>query len=120
MILLLHPTNYLLLRSSLGQVGESLATLELGILNDTSIGVAGEVASPLNKGGSLKLAAGDWVETNGGEDAGVGQLGLRRDDRVGDVVVDGRVLLLLDLEHGVVLEGPLDDVGVGGGALAWC
>lgn len=59
------------------------------------------------------LAGGDGVGSDGADNGGVAQSGLRRDDAVGDVVVDARVLLLLDLEDGTILEGPLDDVGVG-------
>lgn len=97
----------------------------------TGVGVAREVAGPLDEGAVLEVARGDGEEADGADDAGVGQLGLGGDDGVGDVVVDGlrgecqlgasregerlsthAVLLLLDLEDGAVLEGPPDDVGL--------
>lgn len=78
----------LLLRSYLGQVGESLTTLELSILYDTSVCIAGEVASPLHKRAALGLARRDRVEADSADDAGVAELRLGRDDRVGDVVVN--------------------------------
>jgi hypothetical protein len=55
----------------------------------TSIGIAREVASVLDEGGTLKVTAGDGVAADGGDDGGVGQGGLGADDGVGDVVVDG-------------------------------
>jgi hypothetical protein len=54
----------------------------------TGIGIAGEVASVLDEGGALEVAAGDGVAADGAEDGGVGQGGLGGDDGVGDVVVD--------------------------------
>jgi hypothetical protein len=54
----------------------------------TGIGIRGEVASPGDEGLALVLAGGDGVGADGGDDGGVAQLGLSRDDRVGDVVVD--------------------------------
>lgn len=110
-------SHHLLLSNSLGEVGQSLTALELGILNDTSISIAREVSAPGDKSSALVLSRSDGVGAHGADDRGVAEGGLRRDDAVGDVVVDGRVLLLLDLEDGAVLEGPLDDVGVGGRAL---
>ncbi|KAI6758247.1 hypothetical protein HG530_010487 [Fusarium avenaceum] len=107
----------LLLGNSLGKVGESLATLELGVGNDTGVSIAGEVSAPGDIGVTLVLAGGDRVGADGADDGGVAQGGLRGDDAVGDVVIDAGVLLLLDLENGAVLEGPLDDVGIGGAAL---
>lgn len=106
----------------------------------TSISIAREVAGPLDIGVVLVLARGDGEEADGAQGGRVAEVGIGGDDRVGDVVVDGlerdllmrhalagstvmndgmadRVLLLLDLEDGAVLEGPLDDVGVGRGAL---
>lgn len=144
------PPFFLHLHGGLGQVGQGVAALELGVLNDASVGIAGEVAGPLDKGAVLVLARGDGEAANGADDAGVRELGLGRDDAVRDVVVErllprgsgvlvvsqrrervrrrerigegeegrqaGRVthavLLLLDLELGAVLEGPLDDVGL--------
>lgn len=107
----------------LGQVGESLTTLELRILNDASVGIAREVASPLDESATLSLARGDWVQTNGADNAGVAELRLGRDDGVGDVVVDRlfvyssatsnaiiciclsyAVLLLLHLQNSAILE----------------
>jgi hypothetical protein len=108
----LEDASNLHLHSGLGQVSQSVAALELGILDDTSIGVAGEVASPFDEGAVLKLARGDGVAADGADDAGVRELRLGSDDAVGDVVVDGAVLLLLDLELGAVVEGPLDQVGL--------
>jgi hypothetical protein len=111
--ILFYQLHFLLLGSSLGKVGEGLTALELGVSDNTSIGVAGEVSAPGNKGLTLVLAGGDGVGADGADNGGVAQGGLRRDDAVGDVVVDAGVLLLLNLEDGTVLEGPLDDVGVG-------
>lgn len=119
-LLLDHVSCSLLLRSRLSKVAESLPPLELSILNDTSIRITREVAGPLHERGTLKVTASDGIETDGGQDAGVGELGLRGDDGVGDVVVDGGVLFLLHFEDGVVLEGPADDVRVWGGALILC
>lgn len=123
-----------LLGSDLGQVGKSLAALVLAVLNDTSIGIRGKVAGPLDKGGALELTASDGVEADGADDTAVAQGRSRGDDRVGDVVVDGllwsascgayspcrwtyRVLLLLDLEDVAILERPLDNVGIRAGTL---
>jgi len=44
---------------------------------------------------------------------------LAGDDAVCDVVVDSRVLLLLDVLYGAVFEGPADDVGFGGCAFVF-
>lgn len=114
---LLPIDRRLLLSDSLGEVSQSLTTLELGIFNDTRISIARKVSAPGDKSSALVLSRGDGVGAHSADDRGVAQGGLRRDDAVGDVVVDGRVLLLLDLEDSAVLEGPLDDVGVGGYAL---
>ena len=54
----------------------------------TGIGIRREVASPGDEGLALVLAGGDGVGADGGDDGGVAQLGLSRDDGVGDVVVD--------------------------------
>jgi hypothetical protein len=83
----------------------------------TSIGVRGEVTGPLDKGAVLVLARGDGVAADGADNGGVAQSGVGGDDRVGDVVVEGRVLLLLDLNDGAVLEVPLDNVGLLRGTL---
>lgn len=80
---------FLHLHGGLGQVGQGVATLELSVLDDTGVGVAGEVAGPLNEGAVLVLARGDSVAANGADDAGVRELGLGRDDAVRDVVVEG-------------------------------
>jgi len=42
---------------------------------------------------------------------------LTGDHAVCDVVVNSGVLLLLDVLHGAIFEGPAYDVGLGGGAL---
>jgi hypothetical protein len=39
-------TDFLLRHGGLGEVGESLAALELGVLDDIGASVAGEVAGP--------------------------------------------------------------------------
>lgn len=83
----------------------------------TSIGITGEVASPLNIGATLVLARGDGKAADGADNTGVADGGLAGDDRVGDVVVEGRVLLLLDLNDGAVVEGPADNVSLLVGAL---
>lgn len=54
----------------------------------TGIGIRREVASPGDEGLALVLAGGDGVGADGGDNGGVAQLGLSRDDGVGDVVVD--------------------------------
>ena len=56
------------------------------VLTGTSI--VGEVACPFNKGGTLAVAAGDWVALDGAQDAAVVELWLGGDDGVGDEVVD--------------------------------
>ena len=76
----------------------------------TGISITAEVACPLHKGASLQLPARDRVAAHGAQHARVRQLGLGGDDTVGDVVVDGRVLLLLDLDDRAILERPLDNV----------
>lgn len=116
-LLLQQSFDPLLLRSSLGQVGKCFTPLPACVLDYSSISIAGEVTSPLNESGTLELAAGNGVETDGGEDTRVAELRLRGDDRVSDVVADGRVLLILDLKHGIVLECPFHDIGVWGSAL---
>jgi hypothetical protein len=64
------------------------------------------------------LARRDRVAADGADDARVAQGRVGRDDRVGNVVVERRVFLLLDLNHAAVLELPLDDVRLVRGALA--
>lgn len=54
----------------------------------TSVGIGREVASPSDEGLALVLARGDGICADGRDDGGVAQLGLSRDDGVGDVVVD--------------------------------
>lgn len=121
--------------SGLGQSLETLAALELGVLDDSGISIAREVAGPLDEGGVLELAAGDCVGADSAHHRAVGELWLGGDDGVGDVVVDGlgyvsaghwkasmygsthAVFLLLDLNDSAILESPLDNVGVWGGAL---
>ena len=83
----------------------------------TGVSVRAEVASPLDESASFSLTAGDGVAADGADNRGVAKSGLGGDDRVGDVVVDGRVLLLLDLNDGAVLEVPLDNVGLVRGTL---
>lgn len=46
----------------------------------TSIGIAREVARPLNERAALEVAAGDCVAADGAEDGGVAELGLGGDD----------------------------------------
>lgn len=83
------------------------------------------------------FARGHGKAADSAENTGVGELGLRGDDAVGDVVVDGldfagqgteifrialgpiqrsrfthAVLLLLDLEDSAVLESPLDNISL--------
>lgn len=83
----------------------------------TGIGVRAEVAGPLDVGAALVLARGDGEAADGADDRGVADSGLRGDDGVGDGVVNAGVLLLLDLNNGAVVEGPLDNVGLGRGTL---
>lgn len=96
------------------------------------------MTTPLNEGAALQLTRSDGVAADGAQNTGVGQLGLSRDDAVGNVVVDGlvpcvsplyhlvcssarpmtyAVLLLLDLNDTSVLESPPDHIGVLAGAL---
>jgi len=65
----------------------------------TSIGIAREVASPLNVGATLSLAGGHGIEADGGEDGRVAQLRLGGDDAVGDVMVDGLIVVLVESPH---------------------
>lgn len=69
------------------------------------------------EGGSFQFTGSDGVASDGAQDARVGQAWLRADDAVGDVVVQGRVFLLLDVLDGTVLEGESVDVGFVGSAL---
>lgn len=83
----------------------------------TSISIAREATAPLDIRAALALSTRDRVQPDRRQHAAVRQLRLRRDDGVRDVVVDGGVLFLLDFELGAVGEGPVDDVGLLGGAL---
>lgn len=55
----------------------------------TGISISTKVGAPLDKGGVGRVSRGNWVETNGGEDGGVGDGRGGCDGTVGDVVVDG-------------------------------
>lgn len=54
----------------------------------TGISVAGEVASPLDKGASLELAGSNGIAADCGENRGIAKLGFGGNDTIGDVVVD--------------------------------
>lgn len=55
----------------------------------TQIGIARELGAPTDKGGAGKLSRGYGPETDGIDDAGVGQLGLGVDDTKGNEVLEG-------------------------------
>jgi hypothetical protein len=57
----------------------------------TSIGIAGEVASPGDEGLALVRTRGDGVCADGRDDGRVRQLRLGGDDAVGDEVVDALI-----------------------------
>lgn len=66
-----------------------LGTQKRKMMNErTGISVGGEVSGPGDEGLALVLAGGDGVCADGAHDGGVGEGGLRGDDRVGDEVVD--------------------------------
>jgi len=88
-----------------------------GVWQPTGIRVAGEEASPLDEGLALVVSGRNGEQANCAEDGRVAKTGGRGDDGVGDGVVYGRVLFLLDLENRAILEGPLHDVRVGRRAL---
>ena len=54
----------------------------------TSVGIAGEISSPLDEGATLEIARCDGVQADGREDGRVAELGLGSNNAVGDVVVD--------------------------------
>jgi hypothetical protein len=56
-----------------------------------------------HESGSFEVTRGDGEALDGGQDARVGKSGLGADDAVGDVVLQRRVLLLLDFLNGTVL-----------------
>lgn len=62
------------------------------------------------------FSTGNLITPNRAQHTRIAQMRLAGDDAVSDVVVDGGVLLLLDVLHGAVFVGPADDVGFGGGA----
>ena len=55
----------------------------------TQIGIARELGAPTDKGGTGKLSGGYLPETNGVDDARIGQLGLGVDDAECDPVLEG-------------------------------
>lgn len=83
----------------------------------TGASIAGEVGAPLDIGASSMLTSSDGVAADGAQNRRVGDFGAGGDDAVGDHVVEGRVLLLLDLIDGAVLEGPSEHIGLVVGAL---
>ena len=83
----------------------SALACQLDLAIRTGIGIAGEVASPGDEGLALVLAGGDGVGADGGDDRGVAQLRLGRDDGVGDEVVDALPsMLAFWFEIGRVLD----------------
>lgn len=56
-----------------------------------------------HESGSLQVSRSNREALDGSQDARVGESRLGADDAVGDVVLQGRVLLLLDLLNGAVL-----------------
>jgi len=101
-----------LLRYSRRKISQRLLALESRILNDPRIRIGREVPRPLHKRGALMLAGRDRKTANRRDHARVAQRRRGGNDAVSDVVIDGRVLLLLDVQHGAVLEGPLHDVSL--------
>jgi len=65
------------------------------------------------------LSTRDLKAPNRAQHTGIAQMRLTSDDAVCDVVVDSRVLFLLDVLHGAIFEGPADDVGLGAGAFVF-
>lgn len=76
-------------------------------LNNPNIGITGESGGPLYERGVLQWTRSDGIDSDGRVDRRVGESGFRCDCAVGDVVVDGRVLLLLDHDGAVVLQYPV-------------
>jgi len=74
------------------------------------IGIATEVSTPLDKRAAFELARSDRVAADGAEDTRISELRLRCDHRVGDIVINGTMFLLLYLQDGAILEGPLYNV----------
>ena len=70
----------------------------------TSISVTAERSGPLDKGGSLLGTGSNGEETDGAQRRGVGESGIGRDDREGNVVLERAVLFLLDLLDSSVLK----------------
>lgn len=57
-----------------------------------------------HESGSFKVSRGNREALDGGQDARVSESGLGADDAVGDVMLQGRVFLLLDFLNGTVLS----------------
>jgi len=69
----------------------------------TSIGITTEGTGPLDESRTLLGTGSNSEQSDGAERRGVRESGSRRDDGEGDVVLEGAVLLLLDLLDGSVL-----------------
>lgn len=82
------PSGVSFLHSHLGKVGKGLATLEFGILDDSCISIAREVAGPFDECAAFVITTSDGVATECRHGAGVGECWLRCDDTVCDVVVE--------------------------------
>ena len=60
-----------------------------GSYGHTSISVRAKVPSPSDEGAPFLLAGRNGVAADRGDHGGIGKGGLRGDDAVGDVVIDG-------------------------------
>lgn len=72
-------------------------------LNNTRVGIAGESGGPLYERGVLHGTRSDRVDSDSRVDGRVGKRRLSTDCAVGDVVMDSRVLFLLDHDGALVL-----------------
>lgn len=65
----------------------------------------------------LMLSGRNGIEADSADNAGIAESRLGRDNAIGDEVVEAGMLLLLHIQHGTILKGPLNDIGVGRAAL---
>lgn len=68
------------------------------------VGIATEISTPLYESAAFQLARGDRIAADGAKDARVRELRLRCDHGVGDVMIDGAMLLLLHLHNCAIFE----------------
>jgi len=105
------------LLNRVGEISQCLSALELCVFDHASISITREISRPLNERLSFMVTGSNWEQADSGNDAGVAELRLGRDDGVGYVVVDCRVSLKLNLQFRSVLENPLHNICVWGSAL---